>query len=103
MVELVEYHQILQHEATLVKLLGQNALYTVFVNCNWQTGGAAHMFKTGGDYSHQTMTPRQLSGPALALQGHEVPGPAGPGLVGLAKSRGPAGPGSGRAREKSRP
>ena len=46
---------------------------------------------------------RQLSGPALALQGHEVPGPAGPGLVGLAKSRGPAGPGSGRAREKSRP
>ena len=46
---------------------------------------------------------RELSGPALALQGHEVPGPAGPGLVGLAKSRGPAGPGSGRAREKSRP
>ena len=46
---------------------------------------------------------RQLSGPALALQSHEVPGPAGPGLVGLAKSRGPAGPGSGRAREKSRP
>ena len=37
---------------------------------------------------------RELSGPALALQGHEVPGPAGPGLVGLAKSRGPAGPGS---------
>ena len=53
---------------------------------------------TGGDW-----VARQLSGPALALQGHEVPGPAGPGLVGLAKSRGPAGPGSGRAREKSRP
>ena len=46
---------------------------------------------------------RQLSEPALALQGHEVLGPAGPGLVGLAKSRGPAGPGLGRARGKSRP
>ena len=49
------------------------------------------------------IAPRQLSGPALALQGHEFPGPAGPGLVGLAKSRGPAGPGLGRARGKSRP
>jgi len=37
---------------------------------------------------------RELSGPALALQGHKIPGPAGPGSVGLAKSRGPAGPGS---------
>ena len=43
---------------------------------------------------------RTPSGPALALQGHEVFGPTGPGLVGLGKSRGSAGPGSGRAKEK---
>ena len=54
-------------------------------------------------FSDDSIPARQLSGPALALQGHEVPGPAGPGLVGLAKSRGPAGPGLGRARGKSRP